>query len=76
MFKCLAQIKQCMFMIPTAAYPNNQQAHIHIQSRSCNVIHTSTLHLEMCFSSDSALKNITLRIVSRATVHWPAANYT
>jgi len=47
------------FMMPTAAYPNGQQDHIHIQSCSCILTQTNTLHLKT--SLNSKLNYSTLR---------------
>jgi hypothetical protein len=55
--------------MPTGAYPNKQQDHIHAQSFPCILIQTNTLHLKTCFRSTSTLQYIRLRTVSHETAH-------
>jgi hypothetical protein len=50
------------FMMPIAAYPKGQQDHIHVQSCSCILIQTNTLHIKT--SLNSKLNYSTLGTVS------------
>jgi hypothetical protein len=53
----------------TAAYPNKQQDHIHVQSCSCILIETNTFRLKTRFNTKWTLLYIKLRTVNNQTAH-------